>query len=187
MTGLPRAGVPLEEPSLLASITAPKQAGVPQHCPGRMGSGCNQPPLWYVSAVSLLEDCSPSDVVLAGQVCSRPTGKGSKGRETAPLPQTAQEVHPGLPRLPLANTQPCKWQAAPSAHRQAGGRLEGTAFVLRLCYQGSREKRSWGQFGPSLCHLQSEVQLALTSLCSVPRVLQHLFPARVRGGDLSPS
>ena len=26
-------------------------------------------------------------------------------------PQTPQEVHPGLPRLPLANTQPCKWQA----------------------------------------------------------------------------
>ena len=157
MPALPRAGVPLEEPSLLASITAPEQVRGPWHCQGWVGSGCSQPPLCYVSAASLLEDCSPSGMVLAGQVCSCPTRRGSKGRGTAPLPQTPQEVHSEPPQLPLANIQPRKWQVTPSAHHQAGGRLERTAFVLRLCYQGSREKRSWGQFGPSLCHLQSEV------------------------------
>lgn len=167
-----------------------------QHHSSQMGGGPMAPPRvggqWVQSAPSLLCECSfPSGGPLAIRrgpgspgLLHVPPAEEAKAEEQHPSPQTPRELHP---ELPTANTQPHKWQATPSGHHQAGGVLERTAFVLRLCYQESREKRSWGWFGPSLCRSQSEVQLWLTSLCSAPRVLQHLSPARLRGGERSPS
>lgn len=169
-----------------------------QHHSSRTGGGPSALPRvegqWVQSAPSLVCECSfPAGGLLAirhgpgrpGLLTSHRQRK-QRQRNSTPPPDTPG----GAPWTPAASPgQHAALQVAgdPSAHHQAVGRLESTAFVLRLCYQGSREKRSWGQFGPSLCHLQSEVQLALTSLCSVPRVLQVLSSARVRGGELSPS
>ena len=158
--------MPLEGPSLLASIIAPKWGG--PRTPPRVGGQ------WVQSAPSLLCECSfPSGGLLAVRcgpgrpgLLHVPPAEEAKAEEQHPSPQTPRELHP---ELPSANTQPHKRQATPSGHHQAGGGvLERTAFVLRACYQERREKRSWGRFGPSFCRSQSKVQLCLASLCSAP-------------------
>lgn len=164
----------------LGALHSPQTGGGPQHCLGRMGSGCNQPPLvceGSCPAGGLLSHPTWSWQARSAHVPLAEEAKAEK--QQFPPPDSLWRQHPGTPMC-FPQHSPCKWQAAPSAHRQAG-RAESTAFVLRLCTRKQGEEvlgTVWTQ--PSL---QSEVQLALTSLCSVVMgPPASLLPARVRGG-----